>query len=479
MFARSTMPSLSKQPVTIEPVLFLLFLVQGGLKTLQGRYIEHRLTEIYNYTAPLNESTICSNDNGKDPTQIKIEATTDTLMTYLWYEATLIPIASALFLTTLSDFIGRKPTLIISSVGYIAASLMTFLVVYLKLPLALLLVPQGVLGVCGGKALLLSISFSYIADVTIHVQNTRSIGFVLLDLMRYLGFGIAFISIDVFLKETQDYVLAFLLLCIPAFLSFIYIILPWLLLESCQPRPIQSNILEEIFLSVFYLFKQNGNGRRLKLLLLLVCLFLYVIVNEELLSVIVSYGQRTPFCWTHNDVRVYRVVGYITPAIASVIVVKLLSPWTSDSWFVRIGLSSGIALLLSSALATTNSSLLYIAPVLGLLRILPSAIFQSVMSKNVTSAEQGTLFGSIAVVISIARFSSPFLMNGIFQHMAEIHQLYIIFYIAIGILVIPLVLMSILDRLSEWHPQPGYLPLQGDDQMTHEAGTRHDQTIDT
>ena len=45
---------------------------------------------------------------------------------------------------------------------------------------------------------------------------------------------------------------------------------------------------------------------------------------------------------------------------ASVIVVKLLSPWTSDSWFVRIGLSSGIALLLSSALATTNSSLLYI-----------------------------------------------------------------------------------------------------------------------
>ena len=323
------MPSLSKQPVTIEPVLFLLFLVQGGLKTLQGRYIEHRLTEIYNYTAPLNESTICSNDNGKDPTQIKIEATTDTLMTYLWYEATLIPIASALFLTTLSDFIGRKPMLIISSVGYIAASLMTFLVVYLKLPLALLLVPQGVLGVCGGKALLLSISFSYIADVTIHVQNTRSIGFVLLDLMRYLGFGIAFISIDVFLKETQDYVLAFLLLCIPAFLSFIYIILPWLLLESCQPRPIQSNILKEIFLSVFYLFKQNGNGRRLKLLLLLVCLFLYVIVNEELLSVIVSYGQRTPFCWTHNDVRVYRVVGFITPAIGRYSIVNLVGSYGS------------------------------------------------------------------------------------------------------------------------------------------------------
>ncbi|XP_038052981.1 proton-coupled folate transporter-like isoform X2 [Patiria miniata] len=451
--------------VTVEPVLFLLFFVQAGMITLRTQYTEHRLAQRYNYTLPGENATTCHNTSAKDPMQVKIETETATWSMYMESMSTLPPMASALLLGTLSDFVGRRPMFIVGAVGHVVATAVCFLAAYFNLPLSVLVGAEAFLGVCGDTALLTAMGFSYIADITTteRAQQGRSFRFVVNDLMTHLGLGAAFISINIALQQTNSYPLVYGIIVVPALLAFLYVTPPCILRESVPRRPVSCRIFKDLFLSIFRLFQQNVNGRRWKLLLLLLCQFLYDVVYESLFDVVTIYGLGVPFCWAHTVVGTYGVINSISPAIGSVFGIKLFSPYMSELSIVMIGFISGTLLMLSSAIATTNVFLVYVAPGLGLLRVLPTSVLKSIMSKTVDKEEQGALFGCVAVVVSIARSVSPFFLNELYSALVKIHRPTITFYVVIGILVIAIFLVNLLKSWNGWKPRPGYLSLQGQD----------------
>ncbi|XP_022099483.1 proton-coupled folate transporter-like [Acanthaster planci] len=450
--------------ITVEPVLFLLFFVQAGMITLRSQYTEHRLAQRYNYTLPGDNATTCANTSTKDPMQVKIETETATWSMYMESMSTLPPMATALVLGTLSDFTGRRPMLIVGATGHMIAATVCFLVAYFNWPLAVLLGGEAVLGVCGDTALLTAVSFSYVADITAeHAQRQRSFRFVVNDLMTHLGLGVSFLSINVALQKTNNYWLVYAILLVPALLALLYVTLPCIIRETVQRRPVSCSIFKDLLLSIFRLFRNNVNGRRWKLLLLLLCQFLYDSVYESLFGVITIYGLGAPFCWPHTVVGMFGVINSISPAIGSVFGIKLLSPYMSEFSLVIVGFMSGIGLLLSTAIATTNAFLVYVAPALGLLRVLSTSVLKSLMSKTVSKEEQGALFGCVAVIVSIARSVSPFFLNEVYSVMVRIHLPALTFCVAIGVLVIAILLVTLIQSWQYWQPRAGYASLQGED----------------
>ncbi|XP_022099492.1 proton-coupled folate transporter-like [Acanthaster planci] len=442
--------------VTVEPVVFLMLAIQGGFVALRTLYIEHRLAVSYNYTLPTGDvNGTCGAANAtKDPTQEQIESKTALWVAYMKGVSVALPLFGALLFGAASDFIGRKPILTVSASGHLLAAALFLCVAYFNLPLFCLVVGEIILGICGDSVVPESAAYAYVTDV--YQGNERSFRIFLVDVLIYLGFGASQIVVTTILQLTaSNFSIAYLTIFVTAIVNFLYVTIPRVVVESVDKRPFSRGVFRDLFAQIYWLFKNNTNGRRPRIILLLANMILYELVYEAVYSVITIYGLGPPFCWSETFVGVYNVIVNIAPAVASILALKLLGLCMSEYWMVYLGFLSGIALMITTSLAKTTALIAYVAPSVGLLRVLPTPILKFLATQLVKVDEQGSLFGAVAVLSSVGRALSPVVMNGIYSYTVKIGHPTVTFYVAGGILVIPLFINGYLHARQRW-PSSSY-----------------------
>ncbi|XP_038052984.1 proton-coupled folate transporter-like [Patiria miniata] len=441
--------------VTVEPVAFLILAIQGGFVALRTLYIEHRLAVSYNYTLPSNDANgPCGVNETKDPKQAQIESETALWVAYMKGVSVALPMFTALAYGTASDFIGRKPVLILAASAHLTAAALFLCVAYFNLPLFCLVIGEAVLGICGDSIIVDSMVYAYVTDV--YQGRDRNFRIFVVNLMVYVGFGGSQLVVTWILQVTgSNYPIAYLTVVVAAVINFLYVTLPCVLRETVERRPFPRGVFRDLLTKIYRLFKNNSNGRRIRIVFLIAILVLYELVYEAVYSVITIYGLGPPFCWDDTFVGVYSVIVNIVPAAASIVAMKLLGLCMSEYWMVYIGFLSGIGIMVTTALAKTQAILAYVAPAVGVLRILPAPLLRFLATQQVDTDEQGSLFGAIAVLSSVGKVLSPIVMNGIYSSTVKIGHPTVTFYVAAGILVIPLFINGFLhvrQPLAEYQP---------------------------
>ncbi|XP_035672107.1 proton-coupled folate transporter-like [Branchiostoma floridae] len=152
-------------PVTVEPVLFLLFTAIVMTGSLRQQYIYYRIGN-----GTVNQQGSSCYGNSSNSTEYQ-ERQSDQAEAIQW--ATAIQLSSgipALVVTvligSLSDKLGRKLNLIIPIVGCLINFTVAAFVVQFNLPLAVLLPGIFLLGLGGSTATLAGGCYAYIADIT-------------------------------------------------------------------------------------------------------------------------------------------------------------------------------------------------------------------------------------------------------------------------------------------------------------------------
>ncbi|XP_022100472.1 proton-coupled folate transporter-like [Acanthaster planci] len=432
----------SRRCLTVEPILIFIDCVQGALVTLRSQYIEHRLADEYNYTLPTSQNSCAS----QDPTDKYIEDQTSTWVTWMKDMSVFPPIVVALVLGAASDFVGRRPMFIINATGHFLGSAVFLVIAIFKLPLPLLIVGEAMLGLAGDAVFTAIIAEAYVADI--YVGKARTFRLVMLDGIIQLSYGIIQFAIGEILQSTGiDFILVYSITVGIALANLLYTVVPFFVLETVKRRPFPRGVIKELVMNIMSLFSSSHAGRRWRLVLLLASACLWTLVFGSAGGNITIYGLSPPFCWTPQIVGAYGAIINGLTAVVAIVAVPVFRLCMSSYWMVYIGFISGIGYMITTALAPTTLWLAFLAPVIGMFYLVPLPIVKTKISEQVDDKEQGAVFGCVAVVISLARFVSPILLNGILK--LELNKEYnpqptVTYYTGAGILILPIIINLVL-----------------------------------
>ncbi|CAH1269847.1 SLC46A3 [Branchiostoma lanceolatum] len=150
-------------PITIEPIVFFLVLSLVMVMPLQQQYIYYKLG---NDTLPSSSRCDVNTSHPASKANQKVAAESANWLTYIRLCVSLPSLLMVLVLGSLSDRLGRKVTIIAPIIGTLIWLLLSALVVYLDLPLAMFLIGSFVFGMMGGSASFITGCTAYIADIT-------------------------------------------------------------------------------------------------------------------------------------------------------------------------------------------------------------------------------------------------------------------------------------------------------------------------
>ena len=245
----------------------------------------------------------------------QVEAETALWVMYMKSTSVFIPIFSGTILIAASDFVGRKPILIINAIGHFLASAVFLLVAWLSLPLVFTIVAEFILGLSGDSVTSMHVAFAYIADTS--TGQTRVIKLVIVSFLIYAGFGLSQILVDIILQYTGNYIIAFSCAVVFAILNFIYVVIPGLLLETVIHRSTFKVIetTKKLLKGFWELLKVSADRRHIRMIILFALFMVNTIVIEAVFSVISIYGLGQPFCWSPTLYGIYNVIVNVYPAL--------------------------------------------------------------------------------------------------------------------------------------------------------------------
>ncbi|XP_030828906.1 proton-coupled folate transporter [Strongylocentrotus purpuratus] len=347
-----------------------------------------------------------------------------------------------------SDIVGRKPILIINALGHLLASTVFLLLAWLHLPLIVAVAAECILGLSGDSIVSISVSFAYIADTS--TGKSRVTKYTIISFMIYIGFGGSQIFVDLILQKTDSYTLAFGCAWIFAFLNFLYVLIPGLLIETVVKRTSFKLVrtVKKLLRSFVQLLSVSKDRRRSRLALLLTMFMIYNIITEAVYAVITIYGLGQPFCWSPTMVGIYNVIVNAFPAFVAMVMIKPLLYCLSGYLIMQVGFLSGVAILIVSATAKTTNVLVYVAVAAGSLRTLPDSIIEFFLSNMVSSHERGTAFALLSIAASIGKVLSPILLNAVYAKAVLLNFPELTFYLAAAIYALPILLTAILHVCS-------------------------------
>ncbi|XP_071480492.1 lysosomal proton-coupled steroid conjugate and bile acid symporter SLC46A3-like [Diadema antillarum] len=369
--------------------------VQGTLATLRTFYITKRLEESFDHFIHQDGNGTCSSSNISD--QIEKEMQSRTSLWIMWIDtlSKFPPIFTATFLVASSDSVGRKPILILSGVSHFLASIIFLLAVLFDLPLFVFLLAASVLGLCGDTDSVSMVSSAYIADST--EGKSRIQRMVVQSLMSYSGYGTGQVIAGVILDCSHNFSISFALPTLLAALNLAYTVCPGLVLETV-PECVDlapGRIVKDTIHSLTGFYTRIERSKRIKIAILIIILCFHRLVKEAFFDVVAIYGLGEPFCWTPTIVGCY---------------------YAGIGWFP------------SSATAV------------GILRTIPQPICKNIISKQVSVKEQGAAFAMLTVARSLSAVCSSLFLNGQFIYTVKLGLAQITFYVAAGILIIPIFL---------------------------------------
>ncbi len=332
-----------KRKVTIEPVVLLVVYCYISLPALLQQYVYGRLIQERNITSV--EDNQCDQDESNPVYQElqEIQATTSTFFTTIVVFTVVLSMITTPVIMLLSDRIGRKPLLIIvtstMSVGFI-----NWLVcVYFQVKLEFFYITAVILGLVGFGFSFLGLVQTYYCDVTSY--KDRSFYMLLTEVLASVSSVLSNLTTG-FLIKYIDVIYPFLAAVVSSVCSVFYTI--FLLPESLTPEKKNTIAKErEAKLSLLGLykkafdvsFKDDGSGRRWRLLLASFILSTTAGMHGGLLVMMPVYLMNTPLCFDSIDIGLFIIEIYVLRFIGSLGIPWLLkSTSVSDTGYMMIGL---------------------------------------------------------------------------------------------------------------------------------------------
>ncbi|XP_072318727.1 proton-coupled folate transporter [Eucyclogobius newberryi] len=407
--ARSKKPPFSCfRPVTVEPVLFFsTFSI-----ALQGPLFTQYLWERFSEDAGHNSSRRSECNSTSDPLQKDIETLVAHWNLYINLGGFLLGLLVVPFLGSWSDKAGRRPLLIVPSLGLALETVVYLVVMYTRLPVGFFLLGRMISGISGDFNCILASSFTYIADTS--DRSSRTFRVAILEACLGLSGMLASIIGGKWMRA-QGYITPCWLVLATRLASALYSYL--FVCESVSVDPSVRLFSTSHHKALWKLYSTGGSQstgtvHKYKLWLYTCCFFVVVGVHSGCRGIFVLFELSSPLCWGSE------LIGYGSAALhlaylSSLLGLKVMTRCLEDSWVALVGLLSNMAGLLVFTAANTTP-LVFTGYGLLLFFMTTTPVIRSKLSKLVAPSEQGALFASIACVETLCSLVGSSVFNAIY-----------------------------------------------------------------
>ncbi|KAL0973133.1 hypothetical protein UPYG_G00199390 [Umbra pygmaea] len=398
--------------VSVEPVLFLSMFSLSLQWPLSTQYLWDRISEDLGYNGSKSGGG-CNNSGDPDPLQKEVETLTAHWNLYINLGGFAVGLLVVTLLGSWSDKRGRRPVLILPSLGLALQAGVYLVVMYLKLPVAWFLLGRLLSGFSGDFNTILAGCFAYVADTS--DRGSRTFRVAVLEACLGLA-GMLASVIGGQWRRTQGYINPFWLVLATnlAAALYAYLFVP----ESITPDPSAKLFTTQHHRAVYRLYSalgdptEAGGWRRYKLWLYTFCFFLVVTVHFGSRELFVLYELSSPLCWGPG------LIGWGSAAqnlayLSSLLGLRAMQHCLEDSWVALVGLVSNITGLVVISLAK-STELMFTGYGLSFLYMAATPILRAKLSKLVGPEGQGALFASVACVEGLCSLVASGIFNSLY-----------------------------------------------------------------
>ncbi|XP_048259591.1 solute carrier family 46 member 3-like isoform X2 [Haliotis rufescens] len=387
--------------ITVEPVLFLYMtgLYLRG-PTFQAFVFDKICTDRY------NETFCTSLQNKTFQEDHKTEEDYVQSQTSYWIlrknVVELVPscLLVLFLLGSLGDKVGRKLPVILPCLGEVLSSIVYLILsIYPSSKVEYVMIAAAVNGLSGGFTSLLMSVYSYVMHIADPANRTVRMG-IIESIVFFAGTVGVFVS-GVMLDNTS-FVFVFAFISGSSFLGLLYALLRLENITANTTRPEGEGICTYWFLSSIkesgrFLMKKRQRKRKLHIFLLFIVLILLMIATVGEADVLLLYTRRAPLSWSQTTFGYYKGLENFTRGLTLVTVMPLCRKMR-DTTLGLWGLASKIIGLVVMGFST-QTWLLFLVVIFAMFQGFPAAVARSLVSNMVSPAEQGRLFGLVAVVV--------------------------------------------------------------------------------
>ncbi|OXA64618.1 Proton-coupled folate transporter [Folsomia candida] len=211
---------------------------------------------------------------------------------------------------------------------------------------------------------------------------------------------------------------------------------------SCFSRYFGS---EHFFAALKTVIKKREGGRRAYLILTLVAGYIGMMITAGELDVAFLFSKGDPLKWSHKTFSYYFGLKYMLGTLVLLVGMPLFQHFQiRDSTVCIVGLISRMAGLVLYALSP-NTTVAFMVPIVAICSFFSIPATRSLLSKLVSSDEQGKIFAFFAIMEDFTVMTASILFNSLYPLTRPILKGFI-FLLAAVLLIVPILIMWFIGR---------------------------------
>ncbi|XP_034496373.1 proton-coupled folate transporter isoform X2 [Ailuropoda melanoleuca] len=360
----------------------------------------------------------------------------------------LVAIFSSTLLGAWSDCVGRRPLLVLASLGLLLQALVSIFVVQFQLHVGYFVLGRILCAFLGDFSGLLAAGFASVADVS--NNRSRTMRMALLEACIGVAGMLASLLGGHWLRA-QGY-------ANPFWLALALLIAMTLYAAFCFGETVKEPTPARLFTlrhhrSIVQLYVTPAPEKSRKhLALYSLAIFMVVTVHFGAQDILTLYELSKPLCWDSKLIG-YGSAAQHLPYFTSLLGLRLLQHCLADTWVAEIGLAFNILGMVVFAFATITP-LMFTGYGLLFLSLVTTPIIRAKLSRLVGESEHGALFSAVACTNSLAMLMASGIFNSLYPATLNFMKGFP-FLLGAGLLFIPAILIGVLEKTN---PRPEFQP---------------------
>ncbi|XP_060076439.1 proton-coupled folate transporter-like [Ylistrum balloti] len=455
--------STSLLDICFRVVLIILFLIgseMGGLTKNQYVYkwVEENSnssTNVMNTSYDSTSTTISPDPCGgsvsaKSEKKDQSEAALWLLYFSLCEHGIAIPMI--MMYSSYSDFVGRKPLMMISCIGYCLQYAIKSFIVYKNLSLVYFFIPYVLSGISGGHFPFYIAMSASVADKTDN-NKKRAFGVALFEAVTGVGISTAQVGTGYLIKE---FGYLYPMVASSGIFAVCFFITLFAIKETRLPRSTKHITIGVHLKNIFGMFLSKSyilTGSVLTFNLTMLTIFLLLMAASDYSTIGALYQLRSPFCWDSSKIGWYGFGTDILKYLFGLVVVKWLQMCLPDVTVIMITITSAIASSVITGFADT-SLMLYISSAAGMLSLMSRPLLRAFASNLIEKDKQGAVFGNTYVIDNICNMVGKTIFSEIYARTQTFMAGFV--FLIMGVFnLTSLIVFIIICLFGGMHPEAG------------------------
>ncbi|XP_065071361.1 proton-coupled folate transporter-like [Rhopilema esculentum] len=351
---------------------------------------------------------------------------------------TIPSLVVCLYLGVWSDKVGRKPVVILGTLGSLLEALVVLSTMIFDLPILVVYIGSFLNGMGGYFTGLIVAVMAYIADTTQPEKRALRLG--VMEAVVFIGATASSFIGGHFISK-YGFKTPYILVVVCQGVSCLFAI--FALSESNKNKTVTTaGCFTMAFLKYpFQVWQTLSKPRpgKWKIVVLIPATLFVNMLSIGISSLITLYLMNAPFCLSPIEVGYFIGTRFFLMGIGAALGIKSLGLLMQPHIVSLIGIMSYFAFYTLLAFAQHKQTI-YIACVAGVLSGTASPIFRSILSRAVNQTEQGALFSVVSSLEMLAVFLGNFLFNAVYTVVNGSGHPESIFFVVVGLLLLPFLL---------------------------------------